>query len=60
MHLRYRADGNHLTLGERGDAVANRIQALQVMRDHEHGETQRLLQGADQLIEIAGGDRVQP
>ena len=49
-----------LPVGQRGDAVADRAQAFQVVRHHEHGEAERLLQGADQLVEFAGRDRIEP
>ena len=57
-HVRHRADRNDLAVCQRGNAVADRAQAFQIMRHHEHGETKRLLQGADQFVEVAGRDRI--
>src|SRR5215472_4504129 len=51
--------GYDLAVGQRGDAVARVVETLQIVRHHEHCQTQRLLQGADQLVEVAGRDRVE-
>ena len=55
----HRADGDDLAVGQRRDAVADGIEARKIMGDHEHRQPQRLLQGLDQRVEIAGGDRIQ-
>ena len=52
-------DRHHLAVGQRGDAVADRVQAVEVVGDHEHGEPERLLQRPDQRVEVAGGDRIE-
>ena len=43
----------------RGDAVADRVQAVEIVRHHEHGKAQRALQRLDQRVEFAAGDRVE-
>ena len=54
-----RAFGDDLAVGERRDAVADIVQAVEIVRHHEDGKPQGLLQGPDQGIEIAGGDRIE-
>jgi hypothetical protein len=56
----HRPDRDNLAVGQRGDAIADRVETGEIMGDHEHGQTERLLQRLDQRIEIAGRDRVQP
>jgi hypothetical protein len=56
----HRSDGDDLAVGQRCDAVADGIEAGEVMGDHEDRQAQRLLQCLDQGVEIAGGDRIQP
>ena len=48
-----------LALRQDADAVAYGVEALQIVRDHEDGELERLLQGSDQLVEIARGNRIE-
>ena len=50
----------HLFVDEHRDAVADRIAAVEVVRHHEHGQAEALLQVADQLVEGRGADRVEP
>src|SRR5258708_22429694 len=52
-------NGDDSALAERGDAVANNIQAGEIVRDHERRQTKRLVQRLDKGIEVARGDRVQ-
>ena len=56
--LAHRPDGDDLAVGERGNPVADGIEAGEIMGDHEHREPQGLLQGLYQGVEIAGGDRI--
>jgi len=56
----HRPDRDDLAVGQRRHAVADRIEAGEVVGDHEHGQSQRLLQRLDQGVEIAGGDRIEP
>ena len=56
----HRTDRNDFAVGERCNAIANSIQAGKVMGDHEDRQPERLLQRSDQIIEVAGRDRVQP
>ena len=54
-------DRSHLDdfpVGESGDAIADSVQAVQIMRHHKDGEAERLLQGRNQRVEVAGRDRV--
>ncbi len=48
-----------LLLAEHGDAVAGLEQAVEVVRHHVDGQTQRVAQGHDELVEIGGADRVE-
>src|SRR5690242_1335537 len=41
------------------DAVADREQAVEVVRHHEYGQAKAALQIADQFVEGAGGDRIE-
>jgi hypothetical protein len=45
-------------VGEGGDAIADRVQAIQIVRHHKDREAKRLLQGRNQRVEIAGRYRV--
>ena len=38
------AVGDDPAVGQRGDAVADRVQAVEIVRDHEYGQPERLLQ----------------
>ena len=55
----HRSDGDDLAVGQRRDAIADGIQAGEVMGDHEHRQPQRFLQCLDQGVEIACGDRIE-
>ena len=55
----HRSDRDDLAVRECCDAVADGIQAGEIMGDHEHRQPQRFLQCLDQDIEIARRDRVQ-
>src|SRR4249919_4151360 len=59
FEFRQRTDGDQLAIGQDRDPVADRIQGIQVMRDQEHGQAERLLQGAGELVECGGTDRVE-
>jgi hypothetical protein len=52
-------NGDDFALAERGDAVANNVQAGEIVRDHEYRQPKRLVQRLDKGIEVARGDRVQ-
>ena len=53
----HRSDGDDLAVRERRDAIADGVQAGEVVGDHEHRQPERLLQCLDQGVEIAGRDR---
>src|SRR5664279_190531 len=58
-HRRHRPVGNDATVGEHGDAVAGGGEGFEIVGHHEDGETQCLLQRADEPVEVAGGDGVE-
>ena len=58
QHRRNRTHGRYLAVGQDCDAVADAVQALEVVGDHEDGEPQRLLQRSDQAFELASRDRI--
>src|SRR5947209_13354045 len=60
QEFRYRADAEHMLVGKDRDAVADRVQRVEVVGDQEHGKAEPLLQRADELVERRGGDRVEP
>ena len=60
QHGGNRPGGDDLAVGQDGDAVAHRMQAVEIVRHHEDREPQRALQGADQVVELAGADRIEP
>src|SRR5579864_3163462 len=59
-HRRHRTTDHDLAVSEHRDAVANLIETVEVMGDHEDREAKSLLQGLDQSVEIGGGDRIEP
>src|SRR6185312_4779318 len=48
-----------LLVHQNGDAVGGGAQRVDVMRDHEHGKPEALLQIADKLIELRRGNRIE-
>src|SRR6185312_2078602 len=48
-----------LLVHQHGDAVGGGAQSVDVMRDHEYGQSQTLLQIADKLIELRRGGRLE-
>src|SRR3990172_7509114 len=59
QHLRHRPDFDPL-VDKHGDTVADRPEAVQIVRHQENGQPQALLQAADHLVEFGGPDRVEP
>src|SRR5687767_13158321 len=55
-------DGTYfaLLIDQYGDPVGDRYQRIEVVRHHEHGEAEALLEIADQHVEIGGADGVEP
>ena len=49
-----------LSVDQHGYPVADREQRVEIMSDHEYGETEAAPQIANQGVEIAGRDRVEP
>src|SRR5258707_1394421 len=56
----HRPDRHYLAVSKGRHAVANGVEAGEVMGDHEHRQPQRFLQRLDQHVEIARGYRVEP
>lgn len=46
-------------LRQHGNAVADRVQRVEVMGDQEHGQAEAVAQGQDQLVEGRRTDRVE-
>ena len=59
QHLLDVTGGDDLAVGERGDAVADGIEAVEVVGDHEHRQAERLLQRRDELVEFGRADRIE-
>ena len=58
-HIRHRASGNDLPVGQGGDAIGRPCAGFPGRSGHhEHGEAEGLLEGADQLVEFAGRDGI--
>jgi len=53
------ADGHDFTVSECCDTVANRIQAGEIMGDHEDRQPKRRLQCLDEFIELARRDGIE-
>ena len=52
-------DGDDLAVAEHRDPVADGEQAVEIVRDHEHREAERFLQRGDEIVEIAGRNRIE-
>ena len=48
-----------LSVDQNSDAVCRRAQSVQIVRHHEHGQFQALLQILDEFIEHVGGNRIE-
>ena len=55
----HRSLSHDLAVGQRRNAVAGGIQAVEVVGDHEYGDAERMLQRADEHVEGARRDRVE-
>ena len=55
-----RADRDDLLVGQHRDPVADRIQRIEIMRDQEHRQPERLLQRLGKIVERRRTDRVEP
>ena len=58
-HRFHRAGGNDLVVGEHGDPVANCMQAVEIMGDHEDCEPERALQRRDFKRDINDPEKVE-
>jgi len=58
-HRLDRTGRDHAPFGQDRDAVADRVQAVEVVGNHEHAQAQGLLERADELVEFGGADRVE-
>src|SRR3984957_9582315 len=54
-----RTGSDDAAFGQHRDAVANRVQAVEIVGHHEDAQAQRALQGADQCVELGGADRIE-
>src|SRR6478735_7847192 len=59
LHIGNRSCCNDLAVPEDGDAVARGIKTVEIVGYHENGQPQSTLQGAHQLVEVAGADRIE-
>ncbi len=59
QHLIECADAK-LLVDQHRHAIADREQAVEVMRHHEYGKPEAASQITDQLVEIPSGDRIEP
>ena len=50
---------SYFPVDQHGDAVADREQRVQIVRDEEHGQPEAGLQIADQPVELGSGDRIE-
>ena len=54
-----RIGDQHALLAMHRDAIADRIQRIEIVRDQEHREAEALAQRQDQLIERGRADRIE-
>ena len=59
QHDLHRSFDQYLLVGENGDTVADRMQAVQIVGDHEDRQSQRRAQSQDQLVERRRADRIE-
>src|ERR1700690_3210516 len=59
QQLRDGSDRDHPPLPQYGDAIADGVEAVEIVGDHENGEAKRVLQGGDEIVELARPDRVE-
>jgi hypothetical protein len=52
-------DGDHFAVCEHRDPVADCVQRVEIVRDQEHAEAQRVPEAPDQRVEGGGADRVE-
>jgi hypothetical protein len=59
QHGRQRSKRGDPAVGQRRDAIADGGERMEIVRDHEDSEAQRLLQRSDQRVEFSGRDRIE-
>src|SRR3954469_9715920 len=59
LDLVERIGNQHALLRDHGDAIADRVQRIEIVRDQEHREAKALAQRQDQLIERGRADRIE-
>ena len=59
QHPIHVAGFNDLAFAENRDPVADRMQAVEIMGYHKNRHCRSPLKGQDQLVEIAGADRIE-
>src|SRR6185437_13418926 len=60
FHQLFQRTDDDLFIDQYGDAVADRHQAVEIVRHHEDGKIETRPQILDQLVEGSGADRVEP
>src|ERR1700704_4994056 len=60
QHRIHVSGGDDLTLAKYGNPVTDCIQAVEIVGYHKNSHCRSSLQGQDELIEIAGADRIEP
>src|ERR1700676_362848 len=59
LHVGHRSCCNDLTVPQNCNTVTSGIKAVQIVGYHENRQAQSTLQGAHQLVEVAGADRIE-
>src|SRR5690606_17509148 len=54
------ADRDDTLVGEHGDAVADGVERVQIVRDQKHRQPERLLERGSEFVERGGADRIEP
>src|ERR1700730_11514436 len=54
-----RTGSDDAALGKNRDAVTDRVQAVEIVGDHENAQSQSALERADQFVEFGGADGIE-
>ena len=52
-------DGNHLLVGEDRHPVADGVERIEIVGDHEDGQPERVAEAPDERVELFGGHRIE-
>lgn len=58
LHHAELVGNQHASLRQHGDAIADGVERIEIMCYQEHGQSQAVAQGQDQLIERSGTDGI--